>query len=755
MCCCYTSSKRTGFNLRDILLQQGLSQERDESLNRQNIQAQFTMNYSDFQLLVTADKKIRASSEQGEVSGELRLEMNDIMLSLELIELKKTNTNLLKGLGSKLYQALFPSKIHSHLRATIASAEARECNVRLRLIFESPELAALPWELLYDECTNTFLGNNTQTVLSRYIDVPLQKRDLKTATKPLKILLVISSPTNLAKLDTAGEERLIREALEKHINARNIELDVLPEATIRNINQKLREKPYNVFHFIGHGEFKDNKGFIALVDESNKSRLLDEEGFANFFLGDRNLGLIVLNSCRGAEVSSNQVFSGLSPNLVRRGIPAVIAMKYSIFDNTAKLFADEFYRTLALGWPVDAAIQTTRNVISMEVGLDKRDFATPVLYMRSKDGIIMSGFVGCNSEYIESKSNQEFRRFNFEYNQLTSPNFTKPYSSTNLEFPNQSQFSRQQENLPIFSTPSQSTESLEEQQDTKLIVPVPSLPGTQTFEFTTVMVDIQGKEISRRRGQAYYLTEDLGNGVTLEMVYIPGGIFLMGSPESKGKRYSNERPQHLVTVKPFLISKYPITQAQWREVAALSEVRQKLKLRPSRQGGKSHPVTKISWHDAIEFCDRLSQKTGKNYRLPTEAEWEYACRAGTTTPFHFGETIRSDLANYDGTCTYHSEPQGINRAKFIQVGSFTFANAFGLFDMHGNVWEWCIDYWHENYNNAPNTGDGWLDSENNFNRVMRGGSWINEPFRCRSACRQICDVNHRSDNTGLRVVRNL
>jgi len=200
-----------------------------------------------------------------------------------------------------------------------------------------------------------------------------------------------------------------------------------------------------------------------------------------------------------------------------------------------------------------------------------------------------------NSECIERKSNQPFRRFNSDYSQVTSQNFPETYSSTNLKFPTQSRFPRQQENLPILSTPSRSTQGWEEQLDTKLIVPVPSLPGTQAFEFTTVMVDIQGKEISRRRGQAHYLTEDLGNGVRLEMVYIPGGTFLMGSPESKGKRYSNEKPQHSVTVKPFLISKYPITQAQWKEVASLTEVRQELKLRPSRSGGNSHPVTQVSW----------------------------------------------------------------------------------------------------------------------------------------------------------------
>ncbi|MEB3215015.1 MAG: AAA-like domain-containing protein [Nostocales cyanobacterium 94392] len=168
-----------------------------------------------------------------------------------------------------------------------------------------------------------------------------------------------------------------------------MELDILQAATIQNINQKLREKPYNVFHFIGHGVFKNNQGFIALVDNNGKSKLLDDESFANFFLGDRNIGLVILNSCQGATVSSNQAMKGTAPNLVRRGIPAVVAMQYSILDSTAKLFASEFYRTLALGYPVDAAIQTTRNAISMEVGLDKRDFATPVLYMRAKDGIIL------------------------------------------------------------------------------------------------------------------------------------------------------------------------------------------------------------------------------------------------------------------------------------------------------------------------------------------------------------------------------
>ena len=349
------------------------------------------MKYQDLQILVDQNNNIRASSEQGDESGKLNLDINKINLSLQLIESKQTNSELLKGLGNELYQALFPNDINAQFKSTFAAAQENNQSVRLRLIFESPQLASLPWEFLYYKRTNTFLGNDTRTVLSRYIDVPLQKRDIKAATLPLKVLLVISTPTDLATLDATGEENLIREALGEHIEHGRIELDVLQAATTRNIRQKLREKTYNVFHFIGHGDFESNKGYIALLDEDGKAKLLDDENFANFFLGNNNLGLIILNCCRSATVSANQAFAGTVSNLVRRGIPAVVAMQYTIFDNTAKLFADEFYKTLALGYPVDTAIQSTRNAISMDVGLDKRDFATPVLYMRAKDGIILSG----------------------------------------------------------------------------------------------------------------------------------------------------------------------------------------------------------------------------------------------------------------------------------------------------------------------------------------------------------------------------
>ena len=349
----------------------------------------FYFRVQDFQILVDRNKNIRTSSEQGEVSAKLRLEMNDVELELEGIESNQTNNELLKTLGKKLYQALFPNDINAQFHETISSVQANQYGVvHLRLRFESPELAALPWEFLFYEENNTFLANDEKVVLSRYIDVPEQKRDIKAANQPLKILLVISTPTDLNPLDATGEENLIREALKKHIETDRIELDVLTEATTSNIRRKLDEKPYNVFHFIGHGVFKNNKSNIALVDEDGKAYLLNDENFANFFLGDHNLGLIVLNCCQGGTLSANQAFAGTVLNLVQHGIPAVVAMQYEISDSTAKLFADEFYSYLAQGESVDVAIQKTRNAISQEVGLDRRDFATPVIYMGAKGGKI-------------------------------------------------------------------------------------------------------------------------------------------------------------------------------------------------------------------------------------------------------------------------------------------------------------------------------------------------------------------------------
>jgi formylglycine-generating enzyme required for sulfatase activity len=244
-----------------------------------------------------------------------------------------------------------------------------------------------------------------------------------------------------------------------------------------------------------------------------------------------------------------------------------------------------------------------------------------------------------------------------------------------------------------------------------------------TFDFDVITVDSYGQESSRRKSFARFFPEDLGHGIIMEMVYIPGGTFTMGSPDKEEDRSSDESPQHLVTLPTFYAGKYPITQAQWEAVIGNN---------PSHFKGEKRPVETVYWYEAVEFCDQLSETTGKTYRLLSEAEWEYACRAGTTTPFHFGETITPELVNYDGHTSYANAPKGLHRQETTDVGSFP-PNAFGLYDMHGNVWEWCSDKWHDNYNGAPTDGSSW-EPGNNY-RLERGGSFYVYPRYCRSAYR--------------------
>ena len=289
--------------------------------------------------------------------------------------------------------------------------------------------------------------------------------------------------------------------------------------------------------------------------------------------------------------------------------------------------------------------------------------------------------------------------------------------------------------------------------------------AVHTFE--TVAVDAKGKVVKRIKCEAEQQSADLGNGVTLEMVRIPSGTFWMGQTDAEKEYllktlqkdydnwYKNELPRHEVRVAEFWIGKYPVTQAQWKAVMGEN---------PSNFKGANRPVENVSWNDVQEFLQKLNgtlKKNGKNpplplpggetlhnpllggagvggeFRLPSEAEWEYACRAGTTTPFYFGETLTPDLANYNGNYTYASGPKGKFREQTTEVGSFP-PNAFGLYDMHGNVWEWCADPWHENYEGAPIDGSVWEEGGDINLRLLRGGSfWI---VREGPALRQPCQV---------------
>jgi len=273
---------------------------------------------------------------------------------------------------------------------------------------------------------------------------------------------------------------------------------------------------------------------------------------------------------------------------------------------------------------------------------------------------------------------------------------------------------------------------------------------TLPVRFETATLNSQGRLVQRHPLFAKVFHEELASGIRLEMVEIPTGRFLMGAPPGQKGAYPNEKPQHEVTVSGFYMSRQEITQAQWRAIAGLPKVFVELNPAPSRFTGDSLPVEQVSWLEALEFCLRLQHLTGKAYLLPTEAEWEYACRAGAQTPYSFGETLTVDIANYDGKSTTDLARKGMYRQKTVPVGSLAFANAFGLFDMHGNVSEWCLDEWHDTYDGAPNDSRMWGTLDGSYG-VVRGGSWFDSGAKSVSYHRDRYLKQAKSHSVGFRV----
>ncbi len=273
-----------------------------------------------------------------------------------------------------------------------------------------------------------------------------------------------------------------------------------------------------------------------------------------------------------------------------------------------------------------------------------------------------------------------------------------------------------------------------------------------------MVVDMQRPETDRQASpeKAFKAGEDFrdklkSGGAGPSMVVVPAGQFLMGSPPSEPERSENEGPQHQVRIKkPFAIGKYEVT---FEEYDAFAQATGRAKPDDEGWGQGRRPVINVSWEDATAYVKWLSEQTAKQYRLPSEAEWEYAARAGTTTPFHTGEQITTRQANFDGNYTYNGSAKGECRGKTVAVGSFP-ANAFGLHDVHGNVWEWVQDCWHDNYVGAPEDGVAWESGEC-ARRVLRGGSWDDDPRDVRPANRGGSTPVNRFNDIGFRLARTL
>lgn len=304
-----------------------------------------------------------------------------------------------------------------------------------------------------------------------------------------------------------------------------------------------------------------------------------------------------------------------------------------------------------------------------------------------------------------------------------------------------------------------------------------SFPGVapHEFEFIAPYLNEFGTMIGQNKKKARGMVENLGMA-ELELVSLDGGRFLMGAGEKEighalaqaraegefdpetFEVLSAELPRHAVNVRGFHMSRYEITQAQY------AAVMNQLPQMPPNMRGANLPVTNITWAEANEFCTRLSKMTGRFYRLPTEAEWEYAARAGSDTAYSFGDTISPQVAVYNSAIPYAKGPRGPKRSGPLEGGTLNTANAFGLENMHGNVWEWVADYWHSDYDGAPVNGTSWDEPQDlgsddpdeagakDLSRVARGGSWFSQGGRCRSASRYRYHPTTKNSTLGFRVV---
>jgi formylglycine-generating enzyme required for sulfatase activity len=237
----------------------------------------------------------------------------------------------------------------------------------------------------------------------------------------------------------------------------------------------------------------------------------------------------------------------------------------------------------------------------------------------------------------------------------------------------------------------------------------------------------------------------------MKLVLIPAGRFVMGSADSEPERYADEGPQREVVIsRPFYLGVYPVTQREYEALMGKNPTH----FHSRDEDGSDHPVDSMSWEKAVEFCKRLSnlpqeKAAGRVYRLPTEAEWEYACRAGTTTPFWWGDNASTKQANFDGNYPYGGAAEGPYLKQPTKVGTFQ-PNPWGLYDVHGNVWEWCGDWYDENYYRQGENKDP-QGPQSGPGRVLRGGSWRSNGWLCRAASRGHRDPGRRSQTVGFRV----
>ena len=701
----------------------------------------------------------------GTASTEFDLPLSNLQLENYILRMGQTRMGkrqpfesgeltAVKQCGESLFDAVFSGEVYTCYVMSWELARENEKGLRIRLHIHVPEFHDYPWELLYNSKTKQFLALSNDTPIIRYYEQPFPEQPL-LVEMPIKILVMISSPEGFPQLNVEGEWKQLESAFAPLIKRGLVVLERLERPTLGELQKALRRDQFHIFHFIGHGKFVIHKqdGVLLMEEELNGRGRPVSGQYLGVLLHDHQwLRMVVLNACEGARTSPSDPYAGVAQALVQQGIPAVIAMQFPIFEESAVEFAQEFYGAIADGFPVDASISEARKAI-FTTG-NETEWATPVLFMNSPDGRIFDlhstpkilpvhDLATSESETgepvpVEEEKTTPLKRshqiFSKIWNRLAlglavaglvvifglwiaGTYFSPLPIPTDTSTPSVTATSVLPTNTSTF-TPSAT--------ETVTLTPTPTLTATPT---------------------ATPFPPELKDKKNVEMIFIPAGEFLMGSDEDA----SDEKPAHTVFMDAYYIDKYETTNEQYELCVQLHICKRPIDYssyqRLSYFGNPQYagyPVINVTLEMARSYCEDW-----RGTRLPTEAEWEKAARGTSGSPFPWGEGIDCAYANYhDRTCsrTLDTSP----------VTSFApGVSEYGVYNMSGNVWEWVKDWYSPAYylNSPEMNPTGPEHAMVGIYFIKRGGGFHSSWEDLRVTHREKNDPTNYGSDLGFRCVR--
>jgi formylglycine-generating enzyme required for sulfatase activity len=690
--------------------------------------------------------------------------------------------------GEKLFRALFTQEIRScyERSMTLALTQGKE-GLRIRLNIQADELSALPWEYLFDPAKGDFLCLSSHTPLVRYLDCG-QIIPPMEVEPPLQVLGMISSPADLDPLDVAQEKANLEKAMEPLIREGLAELTWLPDGSWRSLLDALTRGPWHIFHFVGHGNYDENlkEGIVAFEAPNDRAQYINAGQLARLLGEHSYLRVVILNSCESAQSGKEDIFSSIAATLLKRGVPAVIAMQYSISDVAAIELSQTFYKCLAAGLPVDAAISRARLALSFAIH-NTLEWGTPVLFMRTDDGVLFTlkppkepaaqvqameraqdvdvlalgtsvrdTVQDAVAPLVEQKSIPvKAAEMAGQAGEMGGTNaLTGTVRQPQPPIYDDATIARNRNILKwvgigtlaviLLITIINLTSSAIEESQYKTRVTHNYLIGASETALATqyTKTPTQGSTIlgTVTPGPFGVVPPIISPVDGMALIYISPGTFPMGSDSGN----TDELPVHTITLDAFWMDQTEVTNAQfadflnemgnrfeggsgWLKIESYKKYGHILEVDEVWQveeGYADHPATGVTWYGARAYCSWAKRQ------LPSEAQWEYAARDSDRRTYPWGEGINCSLANYNG-CVGDTVPSG----SYPQGSS-----PFGVLDMAGNVSEWVMDWYASDYyyeSTAQNpTGPGAGDY-----RVQRGGNWDSHEITMRAAFRDRGEPN--------------